>query len=228
MVFVKKSYKKTFKRKYRKYQKKQFKSMSKVSRSLTYNNQLHSFKRKYLLSTIPMATITSGVSSHPYMFSHYTIFSSMPNATEYSSLFKLYKINGVKLEIQFPFDITYDGVSSSLAVHSAIDYTSSLTPVSNIDVIQEYGTYKKWCPQAGNRIFKRFFKPRTGHLVTTNVAGVDGTQAQTPGWCDFDQPNGQDIMHQGMQIGISYDGPVAGGGQIWVYQTLYFQCKYTR
>lgn len=217
MVFKKKFYKKAYKKGAK---RTAFKAKIRSGPSM----MVHSYKRKVELAKTQLSTITA--TGSPYLLAFPFFFQTLPDSTVFQSLYSQYRINAIKFEMVLGTNCAFDGIISGLTFHTAVNYINSDVFPATLDEIQEFATYKKYVPGSNDRTLKRYFKPRTSTPALTAGAGV-GYVSTKAGWCDMGT-TGQAIVHHGLWVGISYDGPPATTGTIQTYVTYYFQCKNPR
>jgi len=118
--------------------------------------------------------------------------SDLPNVTEFTSLYDVYKINAVKIVFipQMTQNISLSTVNNAAAnarFFSAIDYTDSTGPTS-MDQLRQYQSCKY---TSCLRTHKRYFKPRI----------MDSGAAYNPGkpWIATSSPN---VNYFGLYIGV--------------------------
>lgn len=218
MVYKKKFIKKTYKKGYKRAKLKRYVKMP--------SKMVHSYKRKVELAKIPLSDIIVA-SGDPYLLAFPFYLQTLPDVATFQNLYSQFRINAIKLEMVLGTNCFFEGVYSGVTFHTAVNYINSDIRPTSLQELQEFATYRKYVPGSNDRTMKRYFKPRnsTAALAAGTAQGYMSTKA---GWCDF-STTGLNIIHHGLWIGISYDGPdIATTGTIQTYVTYYFQCKNPR
>lgn len=146
--------------------------------------------------------------------------TQLPNVTEFSALFDVYRVNAIKLELvpcQTGSDVNPSSTSLFLPnIMSVLDYTDS-TPPSGINELMQYANCKR---TKINRRHSRYFKPRAMTDINNTVI-----QSTKPGWYGF----GVAVPMYGVKWGLDQIFNVASGGfGVDRYVTFYFSCKNVR
>lgn len=190
------------------------KAHKRVSRSMTSRGVYH-FKRSFRLSQIVFNVGTTS------MYGEQFDITQLPNVTEFSNLFDLYKINAIKLELvpcQTGSDTNPPSTSIFLPnIMSAIDYTDS-TPPSGINELMQYPGCRR---TKITRRHSRYFKPK----VNIDVNGV-ALGNNRSNWMGF----GVATPHYGVKWGLDqiFNVPAGQGFGVDRYVTFYFSCKNVR
>lgn len=214
-----------FKRPYRKiYRKRTVKSRRSFRRSMMVPirpirpSNVHHYKRTFLASdTLP---IGPGL----YYKGFYFKLSSLPNYTEFTSLYDEYRVNKILVKAIPNFsgsNLGPQGTSSVLQqipnLHSVIDNDDSTDPTSLNELLQ-YGNHKM---TRGNRIHSRLFTP------AIQMASYEGsTQINVEkykAWINCANP---DVRFYGVKYAL--EGSNVTQGQFNVYVTMYISCKGVR
>lgn len=195
---------------------------------------VHHFKRVVKISDITASWSSAGGAVNiagAYAFS----LDSLPNYTEFTALYDMYKIKGVKLSFvpsgNSYMTSTVSGITSAVGFsrfHSVIDYDDLSTPANETTLLQ-YNTLRS---TPGYRIHNRFVKPRVQmSVLDDNTAGTVAPAAigRAGQWLDTDNPT---IDHTGIKIWCSApinSGATAGTSITYsVYATYYLAFKMTR
>lgn len=169
------------------------------------SSKVHYFKRNVQFSAIE---VTDTQSFGAMSFN----LQQLPNYTEFTSLFDVYRI--VAIKVKFVPDFAYGSLNPITTnvlygcFHTAIDRNDD-TPVGSLDEILQYDTYKQCrLPQ----ISSRYFKPMT----TITDASFKKK------WYDT-----QDSTEPYYGLKYAVDGISASGVTLHLvpYVTFYFQCK---
>lgn len=144
----------------------------------------------------------------------------LPNMSEFSNLFDVYKMNAIKFELvpcQTGSDVNPNTTSLFLPnILSAIDYTDSTAP-TGINELMQYTSCRR---TKITRRHSRYFKPKVNNDVNTIAIGN-----ARPGWYGF----GAAIPMYGVKWGLDQPFNVASGGfGVDRYVTFYFSCKNVR
>lgn len=185
-------------------------SMVRRNRPIVYN-----FKRSFRLSQL---VFNSGTT---LMYGEQFDITQLPNVSEFSSLFDLYKLNAIKFELvpcQTSSDVNPSSTSIFLPnIHSCLDYTDSTAP-TGINEIMQYSNAKR---TKITRRHTRYFKPRANQDVNNTVIS-----SVKPGWYGFGAP----VPMYGVKWGLDQVFNVVPGQGFGIdrYVTFYFSCKNVR
>ncbi len=188
-----------------------------VRRSMTSTN-VYNFKRTFRMPQIAFNVGTT------LMYAQEFKFTDMPNATEFSNLFDLYKINLIKITF-VPTATSADANPNATQIFmpnlmSVLDYTDAAAP-SGINELMQYPNCRR---TKLTRQHTRIFKPR----VLQDVVG----QGATTGYNSKPWPYvsfGIDVTGYGIKWGLDQVFNVASGGiGVDRYVTYYFSCKNVR
>lgn len=191
---------------------------------------VHSFKRTCKLDNVSASITAAGVQSGISQAYQFTL-DSLPNYTEFTNLYDMYKINAIKLSFVPTASEYINSTTSSVIAqngfqrfNSVLDYDDTSVPVSENELLQ-YATLKN---TPGTRPHVRYFKPRILTTVEEIVGATLGSSSTAPRWISCLSPS---VEHLGVKIFVP--PPVAGsaiGAAITytVYATYYFQCRNTK
>jgi len=192
--------------------------------------QVHSFKRTCKLDNVSASITAGGVASGISLAYQFTL-DSLPNHTEFTNLYDLYKINGIKLSFVPTASEYINSTTSSVVAqngfqrfNSVIDYDDTSVPVNENELLQ-YATLKT---TPGTRTHSRYFKPRILQTVEEIVGATLGSSSSAPKWISTLSPS---VEHMGVKIFVP--PPVSGSGigaaiTYTVYATYYLQCRNTK
>lgn len=127
--------------------------------------------------------------------------SSLPNATEFTSLFDQFKINLVKMTFMLGTD--YGGsaipVNNIPRMYYVQDFDGQLTGVpSSINDLREYSGCKQWLFNT-NKPCVVWIKPRLLNWIYRTGGVTEATVPMTP---KFISTNYADTLHSGLRVGI--------------------------
>lgn len=176
-----------------------------------------SFKRTVQLSSISVA---AAVQNLVYTFS----LNSLPNASEITSLYDMYKIKCVVLKLVPLFTSSDTNPQATTynvnPIHSVIDCTDQ-TALATLNDYMQYSTYKM---TRGLAMHTRKVYPKFLDLVDDNGASVVGQVNK--GWLRTDGSGGN-IDHLGVKLHVPSN--VASSQSVYeVFATYYIQCKNTK
>lgn len=177
---------------------------------------VHHFKRTYQGSTYQ----ASSAGTNPNAF--YVTFGALPNYTEFTSLFDMYRINYVVFKLVPAVtgnDLNPASTTCVLPnIHSAIDYDDSNNPTLATDLMQ-YSNYKM---TRGHNIHVRGFRPSV-------CLDADATGSTAPKWKQWINLAATSAEHRGVKFIIEQaDGVTSGQCSYKSYITVYFSCKGVR
>lgn len=185
---------------------------------------LHYFRRRYVVANITSSTSALGVQTNAAGALTFAL-SSLPNASEFTSLFDSYKIMKVKLD-WIPFGDTVNlpmntmGGSSSLMspggpLITAIDYDDANTPGTASDLLQYQASKVTPVP----RRLKMSLRPKH---ATEVFSGIGSGYGPRTGWLDCGYSS---IPHYGVKYYLN--APSASSAsftyQVWAEVTI--ACK---
>lgn len=173
---------------------------------------VHNFKRTQYLSSAIVVPAGSSFTFGAYSF----VFDAMPSYTDFTALYDMYKINGLKFTLiprhtEVPIGTTAPGGTQ---VMSVLDFDDDVAPGS-INQLCQYANLKQ---TRGNINHSRYWKPRIKQNVNT-VSATAGYEVTKPKWLDLAST---DIKHYGIKYAIEQSGVSV------VYDLrvdFYFQCK---
>lgn len=174
---------------------------------------VHHFKRTFVGTPISSQTTT--------LYGGYVLtFDQLPNYTEFTNLFDLYRIN--KVLIKFIPNQSESSVGAAKAIpefFSCIDFTDGTAPTS-INQILEYANMKI---TRGIYTHKRTYTPSTVDYVNATA----GANAGNPTWKQWLSTSSSSVSMYGLKYAA---GPTAAAGDVfWTpYVTMYFSCKSTK
>lgn len=198
------------------------KSAKRVNRSAS---GVHYFKRKVILANITASTNAVGVQTPATGALSFSL-SSLPNASEFTSLFDQYKITGVKLDF-IPFgdsvNLPLASMSGSSSVMSpggplilAVDYDDNTTPAVASQLL-EYQTCKVIPIPRRHRMYIR---PKFATEVYRS--GVASGYGARSGWLDC---SNSDVPHYGVKYYMNAPSAFSSSFNYQVWATMYFSVK---
>lgn len=191
---------------------------------------VHRFKRTCKMDNITASVTAGGVGSGISAAYQFTL-DSLPNYTEFTALYDMYKINAIKLTF-VPTASEYINSTTSGAptpngfqrFNSVLDFDDTAVPVNENELLQ-YATLKN---TPGWRSHTRYFKPRILQTVDEIVGATLGSSSSSPKWISCLSPS---VEHLGVKIFVA--PPIVGsavGAAITysVYATYYISCRNTK
>jgi len=190
-------------------------------------SKVHSFKRTCKLDNVSASITAAGVAtgiSNAYQFT----LDSLPNYTEFTALYDLYKINGIKLSFVPSASEYINSTTSSVTAqngfqrfNTVLDFDDTSVPVSENELLQ-YASLKT---TPGWATHSRYFKPRVNTVVEGIVGATLGSASTAPKWISTLNP---EVEHLGIKVFVP--PPIAGssiGAAITytVYATYYITCR---
>lgn len=177
-------------------------------RRLISNPKIHHFKRTLLTSTITGSTVDLGGVQTLY-------FSDLPNYTEFTNLFDMFRINKVVTKFIPLSDEANVGTQSTTLFYTYLDYNDGTTPVSESEVCQ-YDTLRI---SQGLKQHVRIYTP-------CMLAGVSNpVTVAKPEWKQwYNCANATAIYFNALK----YWRPAQPTGQLVNYKivtTVYFSCR---
>lgn len=199
--------------------KRAYRRRARVRRSLVRsNNQVYHFKRTFRMSQITFLVGTT------LMYGQEFKFTDMPNSSEFSNLFDLYKINGIKISF-VPTATSADANPNATQIFmpnllSVIDQTDSSAP-SGINELMQYPNLKR---TKLTTTHTRYFRPKVAQDIVGQSA-TTGYMSRSWPWTSF----GIDVTGFGIKWGLDQVFNVGSGGiGVDRYVTFYFSCKNVR
>lgn len=214
-----------------------------------YKNPTHYFKRVVNFANITPLSVSGGLTKQGdgiFLASTTTVgagvtyggaslyitVGDMPDYTAFQGMFDRYRIRGVGVKI-IPYttqslaqETGGSNPSSSVIIHSVIDYDDSNTPAASdagVNQLREFESYKVQNMNTGKGFFKRYFKPRQA-LAT--YAGAFTSYANSKAmWNDWNSPS---VQHYGLKFIMETFNPnVAATTYAWfkAEYTIYFANK---
>lgn len=185
---------------------------------------VHYFKRKLLLTNITASTSALGVPT-PAAGTMTFNFSSLPSASEFTSLFDEYKLTGVKLDflplgdtINLPITSmtgTTGAFSPGGPLILAVDYDDSATPGSAAQLL-EYQTSKVIPIPRRHRMYIR---PKLAVDINQGITTAYGART---GWVDTANAS---VPHYGVKYWMNAPSATSASYTYQVWATYYFACK---
>lgn len=183
-------------------------SIPDVARIHLKRNKVYTFQRAF-----PSSTVSAPTSGDLLAALSFTL-SSLPNSTEFTSLFDQYRI--VQVTCRF-IPLAGAGTGSNPLI-TAIDYDDSTPPVAVTDLLQ-YDSYVMTQP---GFVLERTLTP---HVAVAAYSGAFTSFANAPNamWIDVASPN---VQYYGLKYAIA---AAAGATANWSLLIEYvIQCKCTR
>lgn len=234
--------KKAYRRKYQKKNKRKALVPYVRPRAAVVGNLTHRFKRHtdqlYTISSFNSGTGTWGAStgvvsaltaSATNERNFYLLgfrFEDIPNDSEFSALFRYYKITGVKLDLVFRANVENVLASDTdmlpiVSTSFAPDLRSTNAPTT-MQAFRERGNMKRhYIGQKGRRVASLFIKPRVP-ISTLDIAGnTTEYQDYKSKWLSMTD---KQIIHSGILLNIDNTGG-STGYYVDLESTFYFSCK---
>lgn len=147
------------------------------------------------------------------------VFSSLPNATDFTNLYDRYRINKILIRFLPNFTEAQQGSVQLSNFFTVIDYNDAAAPAS-INALLEYPNCKF---NQQNRMHKRIFSPAT--LDATSTTGA--ITATNPVWRQWISTTSTDVPHFGLKY-CQQRTTVGGDISYRTYVTYYFSCAGVR
>lgn len=171
---------------------------------------VHHFKRTFTLTPI----VVSGAS--PVFGATTFNLSQLPNSTDFTNLFDMYRINKIVCKFVPNHDNSNIGAALIPNFHTVLDYTDATAPAS-LNAMYEYAN---WRMSRGIAIHKRVFSPASLDFVNATA----GANAGNPTWKQWISTSAPTIEHYAIKYAA--EQAVATGDISWTpYITMYFSCK---
>lgn len=152
------------------------------------SSRIYQFTRLWNVGALPKVALDQG---NVRLFS----LSSLPNSSEFTALFDMYRIDSVELEYQL---ITEVIGSAYPRIAFTPDYNDSTPPTTESQVL-EYGTSEMFLFSQYKPVFKRMLKPRA-QLGTYQGAFTAYSLAPQDAWVSCDYPS---VLYYGAKDFIS-------------------------
>lgn len=188
--------------------------------------RVHHFKRTYQGSDITASSSGNALGALSFRL------TSIPESTEFTYLFDVYRINLIVWKL-VPSFTSFDAnpVSTNVLcpnVHTVIDHDDDTDP-SNLNAMLQYSTYRM---SRGNRTIKRVFRPSilqetVKELSGNTIVSTSKTQRYKQ-WIDCEDAATE---HYGVKYFIDALNASAVNPTTFAYKqyvTLYFSCKGVR
>lgn len=169
------------------------------------------FKRTFQTSSLVTGAVLGSQATQNISVS----FGNIPSPTDFTNLFDMYKICGVKIKYIPDLNQAVAG-QPSCNLNSYLDYNDLNIPV--ITTGQQKDSYRT---TKGTVIHKRYYRPQVP-ISVSDISATAFTQCQKAPWISTTNTN---IAHVGLKV-ITDPTPVAVVYTWRVYVTLYFKCKY--
>lgn len=153
----------------------------------------------------------------------YVTFGDLPNASEFTSLFDMYRINLVVLKLVPNYTGNDINPSTTVVVspnvHSAIDYDDSSTAGLTVNTLLQYPNHKM---TRGHQMHIRKFRPAV-------CLDADGAGSTAPKWKQWINLSATTAEHRGVKLYIEQAGGISVNSMSFsVFWTVYFSCKGVR
>lgn len=150
---------------------------------------VHYFKRTlYASGAIAGSSITDVFGATGFQL------SSLPNYTEFTALFDMYKITGVKVTYMPRANSAEAGTNQGLVkFFSVIDYDDTTAPTAINDLLQ----YESLKVSNSSRDHTRFLKPKIARAIYQS--GVSTAYGASTGWIDCDNAS---VPHYGLKYAL--------------------------
>lgn len=181
-----------------------------MRRRLGLGRRVYNFKRTFQASAI---TSTAGAAvAGGYTFA----LNSLPNYTEFTAMFDVYRLKAVKIEFSAPANSVGMSATSEIPqLWTAIDRNDATAP-ANVNELFQYDTLKH---SPITRKHVRYFRVNSLGYITGQSVGTVG-EINWNKWIPTSEPA---INHYGLKYLVDGNGSV--NQPIQVYATFYFQCK---
>lgn len=160
--------------------------LRKVARGRRIRSRVHNFKRTvYLNGAISGSTLLDTFGRSGFSLANVT------NYTEFTNLFDMYKINGIKIRFMPRANSAEAGTNQGLVkFFSVVDYDDVSLPTAITDLLQ----YENVKITNTSRDHMRYFKPKVASAVYQNAVGTG--YAPRSGWIDCSSPT---VEHYGIK-----------------------------
>lgn len=182
---------------------------SRYSKNKYSINQVFSYKRRFEAAPI---TLGAGVAISS-VFS--PSLSNLPNYTDFTALFDMYRITGIKISIIPNLNINNVAANQRFNVFSAIDYND----LSTITVAQAE-SYQNCKQTISTKTHSRYFKPKIA-ITQADVSGTSFVASYPSPWISTANTN---IAHGFLKV-VSDVNPTASSLYFTVNVELYVQFK---
>ena len=186
------------------------------------NRGVHYFRRRYVVANITSSTSAAGVQTNAAGALTFSL-SSLPNASEFQSLFDEYKLMKVKLDF-IPFgsevNLPISSMSGSTSLVSpggplitAIDYDDNNTPAAAADLLQYQASKVTPVPKR----LKMSLSPKFATEVYRS--GLTTGYGARKGWLDCAN---SDIPHYGVKYWMNAPSALSSSFsyQVWAEVTI--------
>lgn len=189
--------------------------------------RVHRFKRMCKLDNISASITGAGVGTGISLAYQFTL-DSLPNYTEFTNLYDLYKITGIKLSFVPSASEYINSVTSGTNAqngfqrfNSVLDFDDTAVPTSENQLLQ-YASLKQ---TPGWATHSRYFTPRVNTVVEGVVGATLAASSTAPKWISTDNP---EVEHLGVKVFVP--PPIAGSAvsaaiTYTVYATYYLACR---
>lgn len=175
------------------------------------NKNIMYFKRTFQAAALS----TLGAVGNQVTLNASISLGNLPSVTDFTNLFDMYKICGIKLVLVPDFSEAQAG-ALNCNMNSYLDYNDISLPVITT------GEQKaSWRVTKGTRIHKRYYRPQVP-INVTDVSTTSFLQSQPAPWISTNNTN---IAHLGLKC-ISDPAPSAAVYTWRPFVTVYFKCKY--
>lgn len=156
---------------------------------------IHYFKRSYYVPNAISSTAGAGDGLYGLAFT----LGGLPNASEFTTLFDQYKIQGIKVRFMPRGNVSEINNATANAITSlatVIDYDDAATP-TGVAQLAQYTNFKL---TRSDRQLTRYFKPRINVGAINSVAGGVQNKMNTTAWLDCSVDTTE---HYGMKVVIA-------------------------
>jgi len=158
-------------------------------------------------------SFTSEVSTTlDYSFS----LENLPNYTEFTALFDMYRIDAVKLQLIPKINIADGNTNNRFMIYSVLDY-NDIASLSNVDAALQYQNLRK---TTSTRTHTRFIKPKVA-ITQTDVSATSFVSSYKAPWI---KTSNADVAHGFIKF-ISEENPNTNAIEFDEIITMYVSFK---
>lgn len=181
-----------------------------IYRRRAMRSSVYHFKRTFIGGAITSATTTT-------LGAYSLQFSNLPQNTEFTSLFDMYRINKIVIKFIPNHNSSEMGATKYIPqFHTAIDYTDATAPAN----LEELYQYQSWRMTNGSKVHTRQWVPS----VLIDALESTPTQATIPKLKQWISTEQTDVKFFGLKYGLGATN-AAGDVSFTPYVTYYYSCK---
>lgn len=195
------------------------------------NGQVHRFKRRTGSIQDEQANVKTNITcvgGTPYFGCLLPSMAQLPNVAEYSALFDMYQITGVKINFVSRYATTTENLSNNApTMYTAIDLDDVTIPASINELREHKNCRVHYISNRGRRVYSVYFTPGMAQDVTTSTSsGVIETRRRP--WCRFADVYTDNIIFYGVKVALDFNADPGENFYMDLDVIYYFNCKSTR